>query len=104
LAPVGIRVSSIVLVLLVLIRGLEPTSSLRVPSGAEDVFYHLSRLNALNGLLLGFIGVGDRRPQYVLNYSARESFDEEFNGLQIRNIVACHTCEAFEVVGVLVDL
>jgi len=107
LMPVGVLVSSVVLVLLILIRGLEPAllvASLCAPSWTEDVLDHLSRLEALDGLLFGgFIGVGDRRSQYVLNYRTGESFDEEFDGLRICKIVACYVHEAFEIIGVLVD-
>jgi|SRR5712675_3721046 len=106
--PIGVLVSSIVLVLLVLIRSLEPTSLITllcVPSWTEDVLDHLLRLKALDGLFFGgFVGVRDRRSQYILDYRAGESFNEEFNGLRIRKIVTCYMCEAFEIIGVLVNL
>src|SRR5712671_1651437 len=102
--PVGVLASSIISVLLVLIRGLEPTSliaSLCVPSWTEDVLDHLPRFKALDGLFFGgLIGVRDRRSQYVLNYRAGESFNEEFDGLWIRKIVTCYARETFEIIGV----
>jgi len=75
------------------------------PSGAEDIFDHLARLDALDGFLLsGFIRVWDRRPEDVFNHASREAFYEELDGLWVPEMVACDSSEAFEVVGVLVDL
>jgi len=74
-----------------LTRVLEPASlfatlpSLLLRSSrAEDVLYHLSRLNALDGFLFGgFVGVGDRRSENVFDHAPWKAFDEELDGFQI---------------------
>ena len=106
MAPIRVLVASIVAVLLVLIRSLEPASLVPpgIPPRAKNVLYHLARLNALDRLLLcGFIGVGDGWSQDVFDHTSRESFNEEFDGFWIGKVVTHHSRKSFEVVGVLVD-
>ena len=110
LAPIGVLAPLVVVVLLVLVLSLEPASLVPtlgsiVPSRAEDVLHYLLRLNALNRFFFrGFIGVGCGGSQDVFNHAARETFYKEFNGLWVGEIIARHSCKAFEVVGILIDI
>jgi len=110
LSPIRILVPAISTILLIR-QVLEPTSLvvalvslLWIPMRTEDIFYHLSRFDALNRFLFGsFIGVRDRGSEDIFDYAPRKAFYEEFDGFRVCKVVTCNSGEAFEVVCVLVD-